>query len=132
MHSVIDNIKSVLAIASAALTSTTTSAAIDTLGYNSGKLVLNLGVIDITTGNETYVLTITECATSNGSFVDTGIVLPTVVGGVNDGSVVVQRLDGLGSARKRFLKVVATLGGTTPILNASATLELGHAFSNPV
>lgn len=127
-----DNVKSVLALPADSLTTTTTGAAVDTLGYENAKLVLNLGALDITTGDETYVVTVTECDTSGGSFVDTGLVLPTIVGGVADNSVVVQPVDGLGTTRKRFLKVVATLAGTSPILVGSATWEFGRALQNPV
>lgn len=123
--------KSVLALPALSHTSTTTGAAVDTMGYNSGKLVINLGAIDGTTGDETYVATITECATSGGTFTDTGLVLPTITT-TSDNTVIQQRVDGLGTTRQRYLKVVLTLGGTTPIALASATWEFGRAFANPV
>ncbi len=129
---VYDNVKSVLALPAKSITTTTTGSAVDTLGYENAKLSINLGVLDITTGDETYVLTITECATSGGSFVDTGLVLPAIVGGTANNSVVVQRVSGLGTTRLRYLKVVATLAGTTPIFVGSATWEFGRALQNPV
>jgi uncharacterized membrane protein len=132
MRTVIDNVKSVLVLPSKALSATTTSAAVDTLGYNTAKLVINVGVCDFTTGDETQVLTLTECDTVGGTYVDTGLVLPTVVGVTNNNSVLVQAVEGLGTNRKRFLKLVATLAGTSPSFQASATMEFGRAFRNAV
>ena len=132
MRSIIDNVQSLKVISAQELTSTKTSDAIDTMGFNTSMLVLNIGAIDHTTGDETYVAIITECNTDDGQFADSGLVLPIITKAAVENKIVEQAIDGLGTSRKRYIKLVLTLAGTSPSIEVSATLELGRAYKQPV
>lgn len=132
MRSVYDAIKSLISVVPKTVTATETGSAVDTLGYSSAELVLSLGAIDATTGDESYVLSITECATSGGAYTATGITCPTIVNSTGGSTNYAVRVEDLGRTRLRFLKAVLTLGGTTPSAAMSANFLLGRAFQEPV
>jgi len=128
MRSVYDAIKSVVSLVPAVRTSSANGTGVDTMGYVSAKAVISAGDIDLTTGDETYSFKIQDSA-DNSTFADvTG--LTTTVTADNDVKNI--RIDGLGTTIRRYIRVVATLAGTTPSCPVSAVIELGRAYTNPV
>ena len=98
------------------------------MGYQSAMAVILAGDIDTASGDETYAFKVQE-SSDNSSFTDITGATTTVTA---DNDVKVIRIDGLGEGRLRYLRVVATLGGTTPSWPGSATFSLGRAYQNPV
>src|SRR5580765_5630422 len=117
----------------AAYTSTQTSSAIDTQGWESLAVAFVVGVW--TSG--TFTPKLTECATSGGTYTDVdvtqvewwingvaqGAVVPVVSSAATDQVVIVA---GYSLGTKRFVKAVAT-GATTP----SAILGMVAIQSHP-
>lgn len=128
MRSVYDNIKSVASLVPAVRTASANGTGVDTKGYNSAKAVIVAGDIDLTTGDETYAFKIQDSA-DNSSFADVSGLTTTVTA---DNDVKNIRIDGLGTTVRRYIRVVATLAGTTPSCPVSAVIELGNAFNEPV
>lgn len=129
MKSVYDAILSLASLVPAVRTASADGSAVDTLGYNSAKLVIAAGDIDLTTGDETYVAKVQECATSGGTYTDVSGATATITA---DNQVKNIRVDGLGTSRLRYLRAVLTLAGTTPSCPSSAVFELGRAYKLPV
>lgn len=126
MRSVYDAIKSVFMLRPQAATSTQTGAAIDTLGYNSASAALEVGAVSGTT--PTLDATIQESA--DGSTGWTTIETYTQVTASNNSQV--KRIEGLGTSRKRYLRTVATIAGTSPSFALAINLLLGRAYKEPV
>lgn len=98
-------VKAVVAHApAAALTATTTSAAVDLAGYRNAMAIVNVGVVT----DGTWDVTLTESDTSDGTFttVAAGDLSGAFVTVTSAADAVVQEVGYLGS--KRFLKVVIT------------------------
>lgn len=129
MHSVYDEVKVLATLVPATRTASANGAAVDTMGYQSAMAVVLAGDIDLTTGDETYSFAVEECATSGGTYTAISGATTTVTA---DNDVKVIRIDGLGEGRLRYLRVVATLAGTTPSWPGSVHFSLGRAFQNPV
>ena len=105
--------------AGAAITTTTTSSALDlttvpqgNVGRREMKALQAIG--GATTGNGTYTTKITECATSNGSFTD---IAGAAFGAVTQNTGITELHF---YTAKRYIKSVTTLAGTTP----SAVVEV--------
>lgn len=103
--------------AQAALTTTTTGSAVDLLlAEGPVTLMVNCGVVDFTTTDETYVFKLTESATSGGTYTDiTGATTSVTATGTTKMVTTTKRT-------LQFIKVVATLGGTTPSFLGSAVV----------
>lgn len=104
------------------------ATAVDTLGYNDGMLIVAAGAVDATTGDETQVVKLFECATSGGTYTDTGISVTVTTGS----TVGVARIAGLGTSRKRYLKATLDVSGTTPSFTGTAVIALGNSYHAPV
>jgi hypothetical protein len=130
MRSVYDSIKILASLVPATRTASANGSGVDTLGYTSAMAVILAGDIDTTDGNETYSFSVEEADTSGGTYTAISGATTTVTA---DNDVKVIRIDGLGQgSRKRFLRVVATFGGTTPSWPGSAHFALGRAYQEPV
>lgn len=128
MRSVIDGIKSLFAIRPQAATATVTGAGVDTLGYNDASCTLEVGTVSGTT--PTLNVKLQDSATSGGTYADiTGATFTQVT--ASDKSQTI-RVGGLGIDKKRFIRAVATIGGTTPSFGVAVNLLLGRAFRDPV
>lgn len=131
MHSVHDEIKVVASLVPATRTASADGAAVDTMGYQSLQAVILAGDVDLASGNETYSFKLQEAT-------DSAFTTPVDIDGATttvtaDNDVKVIRLDGLGTgSRLRYVRVVATLAGTTPSWPGAAVLNLGRAYQNPV
>lgn len=133
MKSVYDAIKSVNSLVPAVRTANANGTVVDTMGYNSGKLVINSGVLDASSSDETYSFKVQEGTASDGSDMADVSGLSVSFDRTADGSKVKNiRIEGLGTSRKRYLRAVLTVGGTTPSAACEATFELGRAFKEPV
>jgi len=110
-------------------TANANGTAVDTLGYNSAKLVASAGDIDTTDGNETYSFSVEESADGSTGWAAVSGATATVTA---DNQVKNVRIEGLGTSRKRYLRAVLTVGGTTPSIPCSVLFELGRAFKEPV
>lgn len=124
-------------------TMTTTGAAVDTKGFNTAVLhaYAALGANPSTTVSSTIQATLTECATSGGTYTNANDNTGTQIGGTftlwngttSQASEQLYRIEGLGTNRKRFLK--ATIGVThsgTQTFTGYAEILLSRAFNLPV
>ena len=133
MRSVYDAIKVVKGIAPIAqAASEVLSAAIDTSGYNSALVEVETGAATGAPDSYSVACKVTECATSGGQYADVDGATATLAA---DGKHAQIRVEGLGTSRKRYLKISLTpafVGGTTPKALVGATALLGRAFKEPV
>ncbi len=128
MRSVYDAIKALFTIRPQAATATVTGSAVDTLGYNSAMAALEVGAVSGTT--PTLDVKLQESDTSGGTYTDITGAAATQVTASNNSQVI--RVEGLGTSRKRFIRAVGTIGGTTPSFALSVEILLGRAFKEPV
>lgn len=133
MRSVYDAIKATLGIAPIAqANSEKLSGAIDTLGYNSALIEVQVGAATGTPDSYSVACKVTECATSGGSYADVSGATATLT---TDGTHAQIRVEGLGTSRLRYLKISMTptfVNGTSPKALVGATALLGRAFRVPV
>ena len=134
MQSVFDNIKVVKAVAPVAQAAVAaTSAAIDTVGYNSLMVNAQAGAATGTPDSYTVIAKVQECATSGGSYVDISGATATIAADSTSAQI---RVDGLNlGSRLRYIKVVLTaafVNGTSPKALISSSVLLGGAVSKPV
>ncbi|MDQ3158803.1 MAG: hypothetical protein M3P98_01540 [bacterium] len=124
MKNVYDNVKILASLVPATRTASANGTGVDTLGYTSVMAVILAGDIDLASTDETYAFKVQDSA-DNSTFADVTGATTTATA---DNDVKVVRCDGL----RRYVRVVATLGGTTPSWPGSAIFALGRAFSKPV
>lgn len=141
MRSVYDGVLVAKAISPVEITGTGTplaaaTHAIDTFGYNSGIVTVSVGTPTGTTIAFTIAIQVTECATSTGTYTNVSGATGTITGSSVAGNVLATiRLEGLGTDRERYLKVVPTVTMTPndgSKLKISAVAVLGRAFKEPV
>lgn len=128
MDSLYDNVKVLASLVPATRTASANGTGVDTLGYNEGVAVILAGDIDLANADETYAFKVQE-SDDNSSFSDVSGATTTVTA---DNDVKLIRLTNLNTSKKRYLRVVATLGGTTPSWPGSASILLGSPVSAPV
>lgn len=122
----------VQAFAPATVTTTQTSAAINLQGYNSALIEWNFGASgDTLSGSIYFVGTVTECATSGGSYTTVAAAdligsVPTVDDPAEDSAIYLAAYVGT----KQYIKVGVAVTGThtngTPI---GITVFRGHKLS---
>lgn len=127
MRSVYDAIKAVVSLIPAVRTASANGTGVDTLGYTSAMIVINAGDIDLTTGDETYNFKVQD-STDNSTFADVTGATEVVTA---DNQTKVIRVEGLGTSVDRYIRVVATLAGTTPSCPCAATVLLGNGYNKP-
>jgi hypothetical protein len=103
-------------VPAAAITASANGSGVDMIlgDANNFNAILNYGVYDIASGNETYVVAITE-SDDNITFVPlaTPVAFPSLTSaGGSPGTANVSTV--LGKRSKRYLRAEMTLGGTTP------------------
>jgi len=128
MHSVFDAVKSEVSLVPEVRTIDANGDAVDTQGYNSAKLVVSAGNIDLADADETYAVLVEE-SDDNVNFTPVAGLTAAITA---DNQIKNIRIEGLGTSRKRYLRAVLDVGGTTPSIPCSAIFELGRAFSEPV
>ncbi len=127
MRSVYDAIKALFTQRPAALTATTNGSAVDTLGYNSAAVSLEVGAVSGTT--PTLDVKIQESADGSTGWADVSGATFTQVTASNNSQIL--RVEGLGTSRKRYLRAVETIAGTTPSFTMAIEILLGRAFKEP-
>lgn len=128
MRSIFDAIRFAQSIVAKTITASENGTAVSVVGYNTACAVIAVGDIDKTTGDETYAFKVQEGNLADGS--DAGDIAGAAGTITADNTVLRIRLDNLG--RKKFLRIVATLGGTTPSCPLVAGFNLGRAYQEPV
>ena len=128
MRSVYDAIKALFTIRPVTATATQTGSDVDTKGYNSAAVVLEVGTVSGTT--PTLDVKVQECATSGGTYTDISGATFTQVTATDNSQIL--RIEGLGTSRQRYLKVVGTIAGTSPSFAFGVEILLGRAFREPV
>lgn len=133
MRSVYDAVKALAAVRPVAASAAATAIAIDTLGFNSAMFVIQNGAATGTPDSYTVDAKVQECATSGGQYADvTGATLVQITADSKTGTI---RVEGLGTSRMRYLKLIITpamTGGTSPKALISGSVLLGRAFQAPV
>jgi len=130
MKSLYDAVKFVASLVSATRTVDGDGAAVDTKGFNSAVAVIQAGDIDLANADETYAFKVQEGALADSSDMADVTGLTTTV--TADSQTKLIRIEGLGTTRKRYLRVVLDVGGTTPSIPCSAVIALGNAYQEPV
>ena len=127
---VAENIKPVASLVPAVRTANTNGSAVDTMGYDNLEVVVSAGDIDLTDADETYSVKVQEGAQSTLS--DAADISGASVTITADNQLKTIRIVGLGTgSRKRYMRAVLTVGGTTPSIPLAAIFNLGQAHSNP-
>lgn len=105
----LDKITVFAGVATAAKTSTATSSAIDLLEYD-GDILLILDCAAGTGSSPTLDIKLTECATTGGTYTDlSGATFTQVTGSASLQTLVINK-----DSAERFIKIVSTVGGSTP------------------
>lgn len=127
MRDHVHNIATVTAVEPAVLTATTTSAALDLLGFDSATVIVNSGAI-VSAGDFTAKLQESDTTTS-GDFTDVAAahLLGSLPASLAASSVAKIGYRGF----KRYLRVVITKNSGTSIA-AGAVLIKGNAADKPV
>lgn len=123
-----DNIKVLASLVPAVRTADANGTGVDTQGYRDGMLVVSAGDIDLASADETYVIELEE-SDDNSSWADVSGVSVTITA---DNQVGVARVSELNVVRKRYLRAVCNVGGTTPSFPVAALFLLGESYAGPV
>ena len=126
---VFDNIEVKQSLVPAVITSTTNGSAVDTLGYHDGMVEILAGTIDVSSGNETYAFSVEHSDDGSTGWTAVSGLTNTVTANNQTKEI---RLAELNLTLKRYLRVVATLGGTTPSFAGAACVVLGNPTKGAV
>ena len=123
-----DNVKVAASLVPAVRTADANGTGVDTQGYENGMLVVSTGDIDLADANETYVIELEE-SDDNSSWSDVTGFDVTITA---DNEVDMVRIPELNVTRKRYLRAVCNVGGTSPSFPVAALFLLGGKASGPV
>jgi len=129
MKKVFDNIAIIPSIQPVTITASTNGAAVDTQGYNDGMVQILAGDIDTASGNETYAFSVEDSLDGSTGWAAVSGLTNTVIADNTQKEI---RLAELNVVTKRYIRVVATLGGTTPSFLGCAVVVLGNKNNSPV
>lgn len=129
MHKLFDNTKVLASLVPATRTADANGTGVDTKGYRDGMLVVAVGDIDLANVDETYAVTVQE-SDDNSSWSANISGLSVAI--TADNQVGVLRLSELNVTRKRYLRAVLDVGGTTPSFPGTALFLLGEAYAGAV
>lgn len=128
MRKLYDNLKVAASLVPAVRTADADGTGVDTQGYTDGMLVVSVGDIDLASTDETYVIELEE-SDDNSTFTDVTGFDVTITA---DNEVDHVRIPELNVTRKRYLRAVLNVGGTTPSIPVAAVFLLGGGASGPV
>lgn len=128
MRKLFDNVKVLASLVPATRTADTTGSGVDTQGYGDGMMVVTAGDIDLASTDETYAINLEE-SDDNSTFSAVSGYSVTIDA---DNEVGVLRVPELNVARKRYLRAVLDVGGTTPSIPVAALFLLAEANTGPV
>jgi len=126
---VFDNIAVVASLVPATRTADANGVAVDTQGYTDGMLQVIAGDIDLANADETYAVTVEESDDGSTGWVAVSGASTTVTA---DNQLKEIRLAELNLTRKRYLRAVLDVGGTTPSIPGTAVFVLGGKARGPV
>jgi hypothetical protein len=127
MRDLKNNLDGVGSIDPASITATTNGSGVDLRDYDGAMIVFQAGTADTGNGDETYTPSVEE-SDDNSSF--SAVAASDLEGSfVNMTANSVQRVGYKGA--KRYVRVVLTLGGTTPSIDASALVVRGLPHQSP-
>lgn len=107
-------------LVSAARTASANGTGVDTMGYNEVVALLDVGAVSGT--SPTLDVKLQESDTSGGTYTDiSGAAFAQVTDANHSLTIGVKVGDGV---RKRFIRAVATIGGTTPSFTCAIALLL--------
>ena len=113
----LEKVTVVAGVATAAVTSTATSSAIDLLEYDGDVLL----ILDSAAGggsSPTLDIKLTECATTGGTYTDlSGATFTQVTGSASMQTLAINK-----DSSKRFIEIVQTIGGSSPTFTFSINL----------
>ncbi|GIW70326.1 MAG: hypothetical protein KatS3mg101_1073 [Patescibacteria group bacterium] len=127
MRSVYDAIKALVTLRPQAITANANGISVDTQGYNSAAVILEVGAVSGT--NPTLDVKLQESA-DGSTWADISGATFAQVTAANNSQIL--RVEGLGTSRKRYIRAVATVGGTSPSFNTACEVLLGRAYKEPV
>lgn len=125
-----ENVKKVASLVPAVRTADANGTVVDTKGFDNGELVVSAGDLDFADTNETYAVKLQEGDQSDGS--DMADVTGASVSLTADNQLKTIAIKGLGLNRKRYLRAVLDVGGTTPSAPICAIFNLAQGAYNPV
>jgi hypothetical protein len=132
MRSVYDGILSKVSVRPQAATAAVNGTGVDTMGFSSAMIVVENGAATGAPTTQTVDAKVQESA-DNSTFTDvTGATITQMTASSKSAQI---RVEGLGTSRLRYLRVVVTpafTGGTTPAALISANILLGRAQNEPV
>jgi hypothetical protein len=126
---VFDNILITASLVPATRTADANGTGVDTKGFNDAMLVVTVGDLDLASGDETYVVNLEESDASGSGFAAVSGYSITLTA---DNDCKELRIPNLNTTRKRYLRAVLDVGGTTPSAPIAAFFVLGEPFSGPV
>ena len=130
MKTVAENIKVLASLGPDALTANTDGTVVDTMGFDNLQAVIAAGTIDTHDTDETYAVKLQEGAADDGS--DMADVAGASVTITESSQIKTIGVNGLGTgSRKRYMRLVLTVGGTTPSIALAGLFNLGRAAQNP-
>lgn len=129
MSTVYDSVISKVTLRPQAATAATVNGiGVDTAGFNSAAVLLEVGAVS--GASPTLDIKIQDSA-NNSSFADVSGLTFTQVTAANNSQAL--RIEGLNTAtRRRYLRAVATLAGTSPNFTLKVDIVLGKSFKVPV
>ena len=126
MNNVKDETKPVVSLRPDARTTTEDGIGVDTSRFSSCSVVLEVGTVS--GSSPTLDIKIQE-SDDNSSFSDiTGAVFTQVIASDKSQEIAIENLN---TTRKKFLRAVATIGGSTPVFNSAVVFVLGRADITP-
>jgi len=133
MRSVYDAIKPAISVRSqSASAGTVNGSSVDTKGYNSAMVNCDVGAASGAPTTQSVTFKVQE--SSDGStWTDVSGATTSAITADNKSAQI--RVEGLGTSRSRYLRVVATVsftGGTSPAIPISSAILLGRAYKEPV
>jgi len=128
-HSNSNEIKVSASVLAAVYTSAQNGSVVDTQGFDSAVAVISAGAIDLTSGDETYSVKLQEGDAANLSdAADITGATATITANNQQKKIA---LNGLMTARKRYLRAVLTPAGTTPSIAVAIPIILAQGINNP-
>ena len=128
MRKLFDNVKMLASFVPAVRTADANGTGVDTQGYGDAVMLVSAGDIDLANADETYVIELEE-SDDNSAFTDVTGHDVTITA---DNEVDFVRIRELNVTRKRYLRAVLNVGGTTPSIPLSVTFLLGESVTGPV
>ena len=133
MRSIYDGVLSKISVRpQSASAGAVNGSGVDTKGYNSGMAIIEVGAASGSPTAQTVDAKIQE-SDDNATWTDVSGATITQITADNKSAQI--RVEGLGTNRKRYLRVVTTVGftgGTSPAIPVSAHIVLGRAYKEPV